>query len=99
MRWALLFALAAGMAAGQSFEVVSIKPNPTADPRQMQMAVLPGGRLSATAVPLRWVVLYAYSLPMNDSMRLTGLPDWTLRERFDIEAKRGRRSTPCTSRR
>jgi len=83
----MLSLLAAGCAAGQSFEVVSVKPNPTTDFRQMRMRVLPGGKFSATAVPVRVLLVRAYNLPMNQSERLTGLPDWTGREMFDIEAK------------
>jgi uncharacterized protein (TIGR03435 family) len=86
MRWALLFALAV-CAAGQSFEVVSIKPNPTDDFRQMRLNARPGGRFSATAIPPGVLLVYAYNLPMNQSERLVGLPDWTKRERFDVEAK------------
>ena len=32
-------------------------------------------------------VLYAYDVPVNPSPRLSGLPDWTIREKYDIEAK------------
>lgn len=87
MRWALLSLFVIGIAAGQSFDVVSIKPNSTDDFRQQRLRALPGGRFSATAIPPGVLLVYAYNLPMNQSERLVGLPDWTRRERFDIEAK------------
>src|SRR5690242_1807124 len=87
MRWALCVSVAAGMAAGQSFEVVSIKPNSTTDFRQQRLRALPGGRFSATAITPRSLLVYAYNLPMNQSERLVGVPQWTGMERFDIEAK------------
>jgi uncharacterized protein (TIGR03435 family) len=70
-----------------AFEVVSVKANPTTDFRSMRMQVLPGGRLSATALPLRALLVYAYNLPMNFSERLTGVPDWANRALYDVEAK------------
>jgi uncharacterized protein (TIGR03435 family) len=87
MRWVVLSVVAAGVAAGQSFEVASIKPNATEDFRQMRMRVSPGGRFSATAITPRSLLVYAYNLPMNQSERLVGVPQWTGMERFDIEAK------------
>jgi uncharacterized protein (TIGR03435 family) len=30
---------------------------------------------------------YAYDVPVNPSPRLSPLPDWTVREKYDIEAK------------
>jgi uncharacterized protein (TIGR03435 family) len=88
-RGALLCALWTLPAVAQSpaFEVISIKPNNTADFRSIRMKVLPGGRFSATALPLRMLLVYAYDLPMNTSERLSGVPDWANREQFDIEAK------------
>ncbi len=80
--------LLATAAAAQSpgFDVVSIKPNPSSDFRNMRMSVLPG-RLSVTALPVRVLLVYAYDVPSNPSERLAGVPDWVNREMFDIEAK------------
>jgi uncharacterized protein (TIGR03435 family) len=88
-RWALGCLLLAYLGAAQSpaFEVVSIKPNKTDDFRNMRMKVLPGGRFSASALPVRMLLVSAYNLPMNPSERLSGVPDWVNREQYDIEAK------------
>ena len=72
---------------GQSpaFEVISIKPARSADPRSMRMRVLPNGDLHASAVPVHVLLRYAYDVPVNPSPRLSGLPGW--RETYDIEAR------------
>ena len=51
------------------------------------MQVLPNGDLIASAVPVITLLSYAYDVPVNPSPRLSALPDWTLREKYDIEAK------------
>ena len=53
----------------------------------MRVQVLPNGDLIASAVPLITLLSYAYDVPANPSPRLSPLPDWTVRERYDIEAK------------
>ena len=75
-RAAFFCALCVLPAAAQppAFEVISIKPNNTADFRSIRMKVLPGGRFTATALPLRMLLVYAYDLPMNTSERLSGVP-------------------------
>ncbi len=82
----LLLALPAA-AQSPAFEVAWIKPDNTEDFRHIRMQVEPGGRFSATALPVRALLVYAYNLPMNFSERLSGVPDWVNREQFDIEAK------------
>jgi uncharacterized protein (TIGR03435 family) len=72
-------------AQSQAFELISIKPARSTDPRDMRMRVLPNGDISASAVPLVLLVGYAYDMPVNPSPRLTGLPGWP--DRYDIEAK------------
>ena len=47
----LLLALPA-VAQSQAFEVISIKPARSGDPRNMRMRVLPNGDLNANAVPV-----------------------------------------------
>lgn len=88
-RNALVFLILSLPAIAQSpaFEVVSIKPDRSGDPRRFRMQMLPGGRLIATAMPPLLLLGYAYDLPANPSPRLSGMPDWALRDRYDIEAK------------
>ncbi len=88
----LLLALPA-VAQSQAFEVISIKPARSADPRNMRMRVLPNGDLHATAVPVLLLLHYAYDVPVNPSPRLSGLPGW--RETYDIEAKAPANAVPA----
>jgi len=80
----LLLALPA-VAHSQAFDVISIKPARSSDPRDMRLRVLPNGDLHATALPVLLLVGYAYDVPINPSPRLSGLPAW--RDTWDIEAK------------
>lgn len=73
------------MAAGQAppqFEVASIKPNKSGDGRVM-LGAQPGGRFSATNVPLRLLIRNAYQL---QDFQIVGGPDWLNSDRFDIVA-------------
>jgi uncharacterized protein (TIGR03435 family) len=74
------------VAQSQAFEVISIKPARSGDPRNMHMRVLPNGDLNASAVPVLLLLRYAYDVPVNPSPRLSGLPGWW-GEPYDIEAK------------
>src|SRR6266511_4571805 len=80
----LLLALPA-VAQSQAFDVITIKPARSGDPRNMRMRVLPNGDLDAIAVPVRLLLRYAYDVPVNPSPRLSGLPGW--RETYDIQAR------------
>jgi uncharacterized protein (TIGR03435 family) len=51
------------------------------------MQVLPDGDLIANDVSVSTLLSYAYDVPSNPSPRLSSLPGWTVRERYDIEAK------------
>jgi uncharacterized protein (TIGR03435 family) len=51
------------------------------------MQVLPNGDLIANAVPVIMLLSYAYDVPVDPSPRISPLPDWTIRERYDIEGK------------
>jgi uncharacterized protein (TIGR03435 family) len=82
----LLVALPAA-AQSQAFATISIKPARSTDPRDSRMQVLRNGDLIARAVPVFALLRYVYRLPTNPSPLLTPLPDWTLREKYDIEAK------------
>jgi uncharacterized protein (TIGR03435 family) len=73
------------IAQAQAFEAISIKPARAEDSRNIRLQVLPNGDLNATAVPVLWLLSYAYDVPVNPSPRLSGLPAW--RETYDIEAK------------
>jgi uncharacterized protein (TIGR03435 family) len=53
----------------------------------MRMQVLPDGDLIANSIPVTMLLSYAYDVPVNPSPRLSPLPDWTVRERYDIEGK------------
>jgi bla regulator protein BlaR1 len=69
--------------ASEAFEVASVKPNKSGDGRiffQMQ----PGGRFTATNVPVRELIRMAYGI---QNFQLVGGPDWIGSERFDIVAK------------
>ena len=71
----------------QAFATVTIKQVASSDPRSPQLQVLPSGDMIATAVPLMTLLSYAYDVPVNPSPRLAPLPDWTFREKYDIEAR------------
>jgi uncharacterized protein (TIGR03435 family) len=82
----LLVALPA-VAQPQAFTKITIKPARSADPRNARVRMLPNGDFIASAVPVITLLSYAYDVPANPSPRLSPLPDWTARERYDIEAK------------
>ncbi len=89
-RQAVVFLLVALPAVAQleGFASITIKPAHSADPRNARMQVLPNGDLIASAVPVIRLLNYAYDVPVNPSPRLLpALPDWTIREKYDIEAK------------
>jgi uncharacterized protein (TIGR03435 family) len=87
-----LFLAWPAVAQPQAFEVISIKPTGSDDPRHMRMRVLPNGDLSASGVPVLLLLRYAYDVPVNPSPRLSGLPGW--RETYDIEAKAPANAVP-----
>jgi uncharacterized protein (TIGR03435 family) len=67
-----------------AFEVASVKQNKSGD-QSTRMQYLPGGKLSAANIPVYFIIASAYSVPAQ-SVRLSGGPDWTRSERYDIEA-------------
>jgi uncharacterized protein (TIGR03435 family) len=75
------------VAQAQAFAKITIRPANAADARNMRMKVLPNGDLVANAVPVIMLLSYAYDVPVSPSPRLSPLPDWTIRERYDIEGK------------
>ena len=64
-----------------SFEVASVKPNKSGDGR-VAIGNQPGGRFTATNVPLRLLIRVAYKI---QDFQVVGAPDWS--DRFDIVAK------------
>jgi hypothetical protein len=82
----LLLALPA-VAQSQSFSTITIRPARSSDARDTRMQVQPNGDLIASAVPVIRLLSYAYDVPLNPSPRLSRVPDWTVREWYDIEAK------------
>jgi uncharacterized protein (TIGR03435 family) len=91
----LLVAMPA-VAQSQAFATITIKPARSADPRNARVHVLRNGDLIATAVPVITLLSYVYDVPVNPSPRLSYLPDWTVRERYDIEAKAPAESIPLS---
>jgi uncharacterized protein (TIGR03435 family) len=65
------------------FEAASVRPNKTGDQGQT-IRRQPGGRLTATNMPLRALITFAYQL---QPFQLVGDPGWIRTERFDIVAK------------
>jgi bla regulator protein blaR1 len=69
--------------AQPQFEVASIKLNKSGDGRVM-LGVQPGGRFTATNVPLRLLIRNAYQL---QDFQIVGGPSWITSEHYDIVAK------------
>src|SRR5437016_3915946 len=65
------------------FDVATVKANTGAD-TNMMIRRLPGGRMTATNMPLRLMITYAYQLA---GYQLVGGPTWQTTDRFDIVAK------------
>jgi len=77
-----------------AFDVASVKANHSEDRRTIHVQFLPGGRLSIGNVALFAIISFAYDVPINPSIRLSGMPDWARSERFDIEATTDNESLP-----
>jgi bla regulator protein blaR1 len=67
------------------FEVISVKPVTSGERMPIKFRSLPGGRLEAHGVPLYALISAAYGVSAQ-SVRLSGAPEWTRSERYDIEA-------------
>jgi uncharacterized protein (TIGR03435 family) len=65
------------------FEAASVKPNTSGD-SPIQVGVQPGGRFSASNVPLRMLIRLAYNL---QDYQIVGGPDWLASDHFDVAAK------------
>lgn len=82
------------VAQSQALATTTIKPARSADPRNARVQLLPNGDLIARAVPVVRLFSYAYDVPVNGSPRLSPLPDWAVRERYDIEIKAPANAVP-----
>jgi uncharacterized protein (TIGR03435 family) len=88
---AAISAVGAAQEAGSSgkplaFEAASIKQNTSGDWRRA-MGPAPGGRFTATNVPARDLIAYAYGVSQDSvSFRIVGGPKWIDEDRFDITA-------------
>ncbi len=80
---ALVTSLSAQAPAPQTFDVASVKPNTSGDGRVM-LGFQPGGRFTATNVPLRLLIRTAYGV---QDFQIVNAPAWIATERFDIQAK------------
>jgi bla regulator protein blaR1 len=84
-------ALASGvvlMAQGQTspapaFEVASVKPNKSGE-GFIRFGMQPGGRFTASNVPLRELIRFAYAL---QDFQILDAPGWIASDRFDVIAK------------
>jgi uncharacterized protein (TIGR03435 family) len=72
----ILFGGAAGRA--QQFEVASVKPSGSTDPRTL-LQVLPGGGLRTSGATLKFLVILAYDVR---SFQVLDGPGWAGYERF-----------------
>ena len=81
------------IAQSQSFATITVNPARSADPRNAHVEFLPNGNFIATAVPMVTLLSSAYDMPAN-ALRVSPLPDWTITERYDIEAKARTHSSP-----
>lgn len=82
-----LLLISPAIARTQTFTTVVITPSPTTAPREGHLQILPSGDLIGHAVLVLDLLSLAYDVPANPSPRLSSLPLWTARQRFDIDAK------------
>ena len=79
-----LLALAQEPKSPVVFEVAAVRQNNSGQTFNTIDDELPGGRFTATNVPLRSLIRRAYGIPET---QLVDGPAWTRTERFDIDAK------------
>src|ERR1019366_1600509 len=84
-----------GAAAGQTFDVASVKVNKTDNPPNSNFPLEPGdvyvpngGLFSATGFPLVTYLFFAYKIVNNQGQYLLPqLPAWATTDKFDIQAR------------
>ena len=86
-----LLALAQEPASPVSFEVAAVRQNNSGQTFSTVDDELPGGRYTATNMPLRVLIRQAYGISEN---QLVDAPAWMRNERFDIDAKLEREPPP-----
>jgi uncharacterized protein (TIGR03435 family) len=74
--------LSVAVASAQKFEVASIKPSSSSDPRTL-LQVLPGGGLRTSGATLRFLLTLAYQVR---SFQILDGPGWINSDRFEIIA-------------
>jgi len=74
--------LSVAVASAQEFEVASIKPSSSSDPRTL-LQVLPGGGLRTSGATLRFLLTLAYQVR---AFQILDGPGWISSDRFDIIA-------------
>ena len=81
----LLFALSAVSLVAQkpSFEVASVKLNKS-ETLQTNIGMLPNG-VNFLNLPLRAIIQFAYGI--NQPSKLSGIPEWAVTARYDINAR------------
>ena len=89
--WRLIAGLVLAFAASSAcvaqtagFEVSTVKPTPPVNDGRTHIVYPPGGDFAASNVTLLGLVAWAFDLPEN---RVLNAPDWTSRQRFDLQAK------------
>jgi uncharacterized protein (TIGR03435 family) len=75
------------LARTQQFASVVIKPSASSAPGASRLQVLPSGDLIGYSIPVVELIALAYAVPNNPSRRLASLPEWVVRQRFDVDAK------------
>jgi len=82
----LLLALSAAALLAQpprAFEIASVKLNKS-ETLQTNIGMLPNG-VNFVNLPLRAIIQFAYGI--SQPSKLTGVPDWAVTERYDINAR------------
>jgi uncharacterized protein (TIGR03435 family) len=101
LRFAAVLATAAFSALAQTppaFEAASVKKHPDPNERVRAFQILPSGRVHIVNLPLEIIISMAYELPFQSATpRLSGGPEWTRSETYDIEATAGSFPAQMTS--
>jgi uncharacterized protein (TIGR03435 family) len=90
VRHLLALLVVPALAAAQSFETASVKPNAGGGPPGMEIRVTPNGGFIATNAPLRTLVRESFRV---QDYQIVDLPPWAANERFDVVARAPASST------
>lgn len=72
-------------ATGPTFDVVSIKRIPEGSVSSGRMSVRPDGGITLSGLSVGQLIVRAYA-PDGPPPEIVGLPDWAMRDRFDVAA-------------